>query len=241
MKITEIINKDFNKIKRKPVKERMDIYIPNVPKYLSSRNGMCYVMCGAGGSGKTSLLLNLFQKKDLYRCKFDNIFYFCPDSSYSSVKDHPFKNHDKVFHELNESILQSIYDELTEIKTNQEEIEYSVIIIDDFASSLKDKNMVNILNKFIVKLRHLGCGFIFTLQSYLYFPKILRKQITYATIFKPNSLPEWYSIADELFNIKKNDALEIYNYIYDEKYNHLDIDTKENKYYKNFNLLEFKN
>ena len=241
MLITEIVNKDFLKIKRKPIKERMDIYVPDVPKYLSCRNGMCYVLCGAGGSGKTSLLLNLFQKKDFYRGKFDNIYYFCPDSSFTSVVNHPFKNHDKVFHDLSEDILQTIYDELIEIKTTQDDIEYSVIIIDDFASSLKDNQMVQTLNKFIIKLRHLGCGFIFTLQSYLYFPKILRKQITYATIFKPNSLPEWYSIADELFNMKKNDALEIYNYVYNEQYNHLDVDTKNNTYYKNFNLLQFKN
>ena len=241
MLITEIVNKDFLKIKRKPIKERMDIYVPDVPKYLSCRNGMCYVLCGAGGSGKTSLLLNLFQKKDFYRGKFDNIYYFCPDSSFTSVVNHPFKNHDKVFHDLSEDILQTIYDELIEIKTTQDDIEYSVIIIDDFASSLKDNQMVQTLNKFIIKLRHLGCGFIFTLQSYLYFPKILRKQITYATIFKPNSLPEWYSIADELFNMKKNDALEIYNYVYNEQYNHLDVDTKNNTYYKKFNLLQFKN
>ena len=201
----------------------------------------CYVLCGAGGSGKTSLLLNLFQKKQFYRGKFDNIYYFCPDSSFSSVVDHPFRNHDKVYNDLNESILESIYNELERIKLEEDTIEYSVIIVDDFASILKDNYMIQILNKFVIKLRHLGCGFIFTLQSYLYFPKIMRKQITYATIFKPNSIPEWYSVASELFNMKKNDALQIYNYVFDKQYNHLDVDTKTNTYYKNFNILEFKN
>ena len=76
MKITEIKNKDLQKIKTKPIKERMDVFVPNIPQYLSSRNGMCYVLCGAGGSGKTSLLLNLFQKKQFYRGKFDSIYYF---------------------------------------------------------------------------------------------------------------------------------------------------------------------
>ena len=40
MKITEIKNKELQKIKTKPIKERMDVFVPNIPQYLSSRNGM---------------------------------------------------------------------------------------------------------------------------------------------------------------------------------------------------------
>jgi ABC-type phosphate transport system ATPase subunit len=52
-------------------------------------------------------------------------------------------------------------------------------------SDLKDRNLIKRLNKMIVKTRHINCSWIFTLQAYNLFPKILRKQITNATIFKP--------------------------------------------------------
>ena len=82
--------------------------------------------------------------------------------------------------------------------------------------------------------------FILTLQSYYYFPKILRKQITYITFFKPKNVAEFDSIAHELLNLNKEDGLKLYNYIYDASNNHLDLDTVENKVYKNFNELILK-
>ena len=118
------------------------------------------------------------------------------------------------------------------------EIQYSCIIIDDFANDLKNADIQKQLNKMIIKARHLCCCFIFTLQSYLYFPKILRKQITYAIIFKPKSIAEWNSITDELLHYNKDDSLKLFNYIFDENYASMDFDTVENKIYKNFNLLE---
>jgi hypothetical protein len=69
-------------------------------------------------------------------------------------------------------------------------------------------------------------------------PKILRKQITYTTIFKPKNIEEWNSISKELLNLVKDDALKVYDYVFDENYNHIDIDLVTNKYYKNFNLLQ---
>jgi len=121
------------------------------------------------------------------------------------------------------------------------EIEYSCIIIDDFANDLKNNDIQKQLNKMLIKARHLCCTFIFTLQSYLYFPKMLRKQITYAVIFKPKSIAEWNSIADELLHYNKEDSLKLFNYIFNEPYSTFDYDTVENKIYKNFNLLQIEN
>jgi uncharacterized protein involved in tolerance to divalent cations len=109
------------------------------------------------------------------------------------------------------------------------------------ASTLKENDISMMLNKMIIKARHLCCSFIFTLQSYYYFPKMLRKQITYITIFKSKNVEEWNSIARELLNMNKEDALTVYNYVFDAPYNHIDIDLVSNIYYKNYNLLEIKN
>ena len=239
--IIEIENKTFPR-DQKPVKERMDIYIPkiiaeNIPK----RNGSIYVLCGSGGSGKTSLLLNMFKTKQLYRKKFHYIFYICPSVSFLSVDKHPFKDHENVYHELTYSVLEDIFNQLVELKETEKHPIYSLIIIDDMADSMKDPLILRILNRMIIKARHINCCFFFTLQSYYYFPKILRKQITYITIFKPKNIEEWYSLSKELFNINQDDALKLYDFVFDALYNHLDYDCVTNLYYKNFNLLKIEN
>jgi hypothetical protein len=66
---------------------------------------------------------------------------------------------------------------------------------------------------------------------------MLRKQITYITIYRPKNVEEWNSIASELFNMNKEDALKIFNYVFDAPYNHIDVDLVESKYYKNFKPL----
>jgi hypothetical protein len=239
---------------------------------ISRRNGMIYVLAGSGGSGKTSLMLNLFKNYNYYRGVFHNIYLFTPLSSFLSVQNHPFAEHDKVYHEITTDILENIFNDLVskrkdyekrinkiknkkieKVKTfedeiinndddddSEPEIEYNCIIIDDFADVLKNKDIQLELNKFLIKARHLCCSFIFTLQSYYYFPKILRKQLTYFTMFKSKNVEEFNSIAKELFNMKKEDALILYNYVFNEPYAHLDVDLVNNIYYKNFNKLELK-
>lgn len=237
--ISQIENSQIPK-KIQPVKEIMEIKIPNIIDGVPNRNGFIWILSGSGGSGKTSLLLNFFKRKELYRGKFDNIFYICPSSSFLSVSKHPFQDHDKVFHELTVGLLQDIYDQLIAIKDEREKgdpIEYSCVIIDDMADSLKDNDIQRMLNKILIKARHLCCSFIFTLQSYNYFPKMLRKQITNITIFKSKNAEEWDSVSKELLMMNKEDGLKVYNYIFDAPYNHLDIDTLNNNLYKNFNQL----
>ena len=221
--INEIKNK--NRLIMAPIKEKQDIYIPNIKdNNISRRNGMIYAITGSGGSGKSSLMLNMFKNKNEYRNKIHNIYYICPMSSYLSVLKHPFEKHDKVFHDLTPNILNDIYNELLAKKERYEEliekkknknkkkkikddietdtdddeepeIEYSCVIIDDMASTLKDKNISRELNKMIIKARHICCSFIICLQSFYYLEKLLRKQLTYITIFKSKNIEEWNSIA----------------------------------------------
>ena len=62
--------------------------------------------------------------------------------------------------------------------------------------------------------------------------------MTYITIFKPKNIEEWYGIAGEVLNLNKDDALELYDYVFDAPYTHLDVETVSNRMYKSFNLLE---
>jgi hypothetical protein len=229
---------------QKPIKEVMDIYVPEVPDGISRRNGMIYLLVGSGGSGKSSLLLGQFKKGGAYHKKFHNLYYFVPSASFASVQKHPFEKHERVYHEMTADGLAELHDELLERKDKnieeEEPAEYNMVVFDDFANDLKDKSIVRALNKMLIKARHLNTSFVFTLQSYLYMPKILRKQITYATIFKPRNSEEWETIRREILQMKEDDAKKLFDYVFNEPYQHLDVDAFENKFYKNYNLLTLK-
>lgn len=229
---------------QKPIKEVMDIYVPEVPDGISRRNGMIYLLVGSGGSGKSSLLLGQFKKGGAYHKKFHNLYYFVPSASFASVQKHPFEKHERVYHEMTADGLDELHNELLERKDknieDEEPAEYNMVVFDDFANDLKDKSIVRALNKMLIKARHLNTSFVFTLQSYLYMPKILRKQITYATIFKPRNSEEWETIRREILQMKEDDAKKLFDYVFNEPYQHLDVDAFENKFYKNYNLLTLK-
>ena len=78
----------------------------------------------------------------------------------------------------------------------------------------KDNDIQKQLSKMLIKARHLCCAFTFLIQSYFYFPKILRKQITNITIFKPKNTEEFISLSKELMNVKQDDALIIFNFVF---------------------------
>jgi hypothetical protein len=133
-----------------------------------------------------------------------------------------------------------VEEEEEEEKEEKKEIEYSAIILDDWADALKSVEIQKFLNKIIIKSRHLCVSFFITLQSYTYMPKQLRKQVTYLTLFKTKNKCEFEIIAEEILNLKKEDSLILYEYVFDKQYNHLDIDTCSDKLYKNFDLLNIK-
>ena len=185
MKITEL---DSGLNIKSGIKEKMDIKIENINENLAHRNGYVYALVGSAGSGKSSMLLSMFKSTKFYKKKFDNIYLFTPRSSYLSVEKHPFEDHENVYHELTIKKLETIYNELNELKENSINdnlpIENSIIIIDDFGNDLKNNDLIIFLNKMIIKARHLSCCFIFTLQNYFLLPLTIRKQITNCTIFK---------------------------------------------------------
>jgi ABC-type dipeptide/oligopeptide/nickel transport system ATPase component len=238
MIIKEIEN-DLPKVK--PVKEIMNIYINNINPNIPNRNGFIYGLIGSPGSGKSSLLLSLFRTKHYYYNKFHHIYLITPESSFLSVVDHPFKCHSKVYHELTSDVLENIYDELVEIKKdcidNDYETENAIIIVDDFASDLKNNELIKGLKKLLIKSRHICCSFIFTLQAYNLFPLVLRKLLTNISLFKPKNKIEIENIRRELINFNEEKTTELMNYVFDQEYNHLDIDTVNNTLRKNYKLL----
>lgn len=241
MPITEI---DSGLPRPRPIKERMDIFIPNVNPNLPNRNGHVCAWVGAGGSGKSSLMNGMMKNSQYFRGKFDNIYYFCPQESFSSIENSPFANHDKVFHEISVEKLEDIAEELKNIKAecieDERPLEYSLIFIDDFGSELKDE-LQSELKKLIKKTRHLCCSWWFVAQYYYMLPKSeVRRQLTNLVLFKPRTGDEWDDVKKEcLAGLSKDKSQELYDYCFDAPYQFLHVDIVNAKYYKNWNRLEF--
>ena len=148
----------------------------------------------------------------------------------------------KVFHDLSEDVLENIYEELMDLKRDclddGYDMETSCLVIDDFASDLKSKELIKILKKILTKSRHIGCAVIFTLQCYNLFPLVLRKMLTNITLFKPKNKVELESVRKELINLNEEKTNELFNYVFSEEYSHLDVDTTNSSLRKNFKLLE---
>ena len=117
---------------------------------------------------------------------------------------------------------------------------HASLSVDDYASDLKDKELIKALKQLLIKSRHIGCSFIFTLQAYNLFPLVLRKLLTNISLFKPKNKIELDSVRKELINLNEEDTLQLMNFVFDNEYNHLDVDTNTNILRKNFNKLIIK-
>ena len=74
------------------------------------------------------------------------------------------------------------------------------------------------------------------LQSYISIPKEVRKLITNAFLFKPSKV-EMENFCEELFETKKDKAIEIMNFIYDKPHEYLMLDVENQKMYKGFDTV----
>ena len=225
----------------KPVYEMFGVHIDDINENLPRHNGSIWAICGKGGSGKSSMFLSLFKSKKLLRSHFDEIHYIVRMSSFNSVKKNPFQKHDKIHHELTADLLHTIHEEALERKEqsldNNDPVEHTAIIIDDFGALLKNLEIQQALKEIMNIARHANLYIIFIVQTYRMIPAELRRILTHVTLFRPNA-EEWSLIMNELILKKKDVCEQIYNYVFDKPFNHLDINMKDGTLRKNFKLLE---
>ncbi len=110
------------------------------------------LICGALGSGKTSMMVSLLKEKQAYKKAFDQVFVVIPPSSARSLEKYIFEDHEKMFDDLDISTLDTTFDqtrESTKKKLN------SLEIIDDFGAALKDNEIQRQLKELILNRRHL--------------------------------------------------------------------------------------
>ena len=183
-------------------------------------------------SGKSNLLNNIFRNHRMLRKTFHHIFSFSPSSS--SLKDDIFNKlpENQRFMELNESTLNDVRSRIEGYNKDEK----SCIVIDDCASSLKNKELLKDFQRLIFNRRHIGCSVIIVSQVYNVLPLMLRKMVNNLIILNPR-LKEFDLMNDEYFNLDPKNVKKLKEFMFDAKYNFMMYCPDENIYFKNFDKV----
>lgn len=145
------------------------------------------ILSGGMGSGKTSWIISAL--KGFYKKTMHDIVVVIPEISLNSIsdKDNIFAKYvpeGNLYHELTEDVLEEIYEKAQD---NAKEGRYTLLIIDDFGADLKNKSVEKVLQRIVIKMRHLKFGGIFVLcQNYYQMPKKLRELATNCVLWNSN-------------------------------------------------------
>jgi len=227
---------------------------------IPTKCGICntptsYLIVGKPGSGKSHFLESYVKKQmrlggDNSKSKatcFDSIYVVCPESSQSSYDKSFVEDCDpeKVYDELNIANLNEIYDGIVETKEQGDEKKksdkyFSLLIIDDCASELKDKHVQKKLLKLLRNHRHLHCTIMIVSQNYMAIEKNCRDCIRNLVQFSTTNIKEKEKIRFEwLANLKTKEFDYFWDFLFkDQKFQFLQCDRKTDEIYKTFNKVE---
>ena len=118
--------------------------------------------------------------------------------------------------------------------------ENNVIIFDDMASYLKNKDTLQLFKELIFNRRHLHTSIFFLNQTFFSVPKELRRLFSNVFIFKV-SKNELQNVFDEIVedNYVKTMLPTIIKVVYDKPFSYLFINTDNQKFYKKFDRIDF--
>ena len=194
------------------------------------------LLLGRMGQGKTSLLVSLLSNKNIFKKAFSHIYICMPESSRKSLANNIFDKYlpkDQVYSYLDADVLQNIYEKCVENSANGE---FSILIIDDFQSIFKDAEIVKILQKIILKMRHIRTSIWLLQQSFQALPKILR-ELTSNIITYNLGKSQMLKLFDEVIQMDKDLFNEIMDLAFVDKYDWLVINLRNKNMYSKFDRI----
>ena len=218
----------------KPLHKKLDKY--ELTSYLNTHS--TNLLIGKPKSGKSSLMWAFLKNPRLLNKVFHHVYLFQPKHSRASIKNDIFKNHDedKKFDELT-------YDNLAEVMERikaTDKKENNVIIFDDMASYLKNKDTLLLFKELIFNRRHIRTSIFFLNQTFYSVPKELRRLFSNIFVFKVGK-DEMKNIFDELIESDNVKALQqpICKMVYDKPFQYLFLNLDNQRLYKGFDRIDF--
>ena len=157
------------------------------------------------------------------------------ETSRNSLEDNIFQGIDEsqIFEELNAENLSKVYDMVKENALNEE---FSLILYDDVQSGLRQKEIVPLLKNMVASQRHLRLVNIILLQNYYALHDSIRKIINNVFLFKTDKR-QIEQLSRDLFEIKQDKLEEIFDIVFDAKYNFLFYNKETRRIFKNWDEI----
>ena len=153
-----------------------------------------------------------------------------------SVKNNPFLalDDEKVYHEFDYETLEHIYQQIVDYATEEED---TLLLIDDFASQLKNGDLLKLLNSLVNNRRHLRLSIWMSVQTYKSIPLSNRKTINVLVLFKCTNKAEIKCIWEEMTFLSRDVFFDLLLYVFQKPYDYLVLDRDNNEYYRRFNKI----
>ena len=231
----EIINKDAPRLKTPHFiidheVKHVEKPFPSVASYL--------VFLGKSRSGKSSLITSLLTNRRVYRNAFHNVIIVIPKHSFNSMNpsENPFiaLDDEKIFHEFNYDILEQIYNQIMQYAENEQG---TLLLIDDYASELKNGDVLKLLNTLVNNRRHLRLTIWMSVQTYKAYHLSNRKTINYLIMFKTMNKAEIRAIWEEMTFLSKDVFSELLHSVFQKPFDYLVLDRDNNLYYRKWNNI----
>jgi hypothetical protein len=215
-----------------PIKMTNDAVLKGTYPPLPTQYNFFMLLVGKPGSGKTTLWLNLINKKDkdTFYKKFDRVFIF--SNSIQTISDTILLPKEQILLGIDE-----LANVLEMIKAKEDE--KVLLILDDLMSDIKDTST---MMKIIANRRHIGGGLsiIITTQVFNRIPLAIRKMASDLIFFATTNKKEIDSIFSDYSSLPKSSFIALMNHVF-KKGNHefLWLKVESETYYHNYNKIKF--
>jgi hypothetical protein len=177
------------------------------------------------------MLVNLLSSKQAYRKAFHHVHVVMPSHSVASLERNIFKNHDRMYDDLDWSTLDGIREA---VKQSAEKEKNSLLVLDDVTAALEDNEIQRVLRDLIYNRRHYRLSIIILVLSYNAMPLGIRKTLSHLFMYKPRNKKGATSIFEELIALPREEAEDVMRFVFDRPYAFMFADTGTGELYKNF-------
>lgn len=190
------------------------------------------ILIGLPGQGKTTLATQMINS--LYKGVFGDIYVVMPENSIASIPDKcNFTKHldpeEHLYHEYTPDTFETIYSKLQD---NSADGNHSLLLIDDYGNEYKNRDVEIVLNRIIIRMRHLRCSIMILAQNVFQLPKKMREVASNIVSYNAGK-SQMEKIFREFMNMKQDEFAEVMK-LYKEPHDYLLLNIRKQKLYYKF-------